>query len=290
MKPNKTAENQRENLLNNWVETGYSTAAVAANGTTLKVLKQILAGQVIPATPLETMKLPYQQPFVKAGQSLYYATPLVENMFISHPDFAESIIAHQYIEEDEEQFLDRLAIEEATRISISQQLEINSSRPTHLALPQELQIKAVIDVSRWYAYTQTFANEFRDETGFTDCSIDDIIMATKTIWPDQFKAFQKRCPFPRLTAKYELYPDQSKVRRILEFLKAHPKIQPIWLDSPGVVLYFNSQFLDAGRPILGFEDESEIMLATNQPIPISAISGIEISSKDLALIRKLSSL
>lgn len=286
MKPKKNAENQQEVLLNKWIETGYSKDAVAANGTTLKVLQQILSGQVIPATPPEIMTLPYQQPFVKAGQRLYYATPFVGNMFNSHPDFAEKIIAHQSNEEEENDFLARLAIEEESRVSLSAFLPINTARPTERELPLELQPQIVIKNSRWYAYMQTFTNEFRDQTGFTDCSIDDIIAATKALWPNKFRAFQRRCPFPRLTAKYELNPDQLKVDRVLHFLKNNPLIEPIWLDSPGVVLYFNSQFLEAGTPILGFEDESEIMLATNQPLSISSISGIEISKNDLLKLKK----
>lgn len=287
MKPKKTAENQQEVLLNKWIETGFSKEAVAANGTTLKVLQLILAGQVIPSTPPEIMTLPYQQPFVRAGQNLYYATPFVENMFNSHPGFAEKIIAHQSNEEEEKDFLARLAIEEAARASLSDFLDINKARPIDTELPLELQPQIVVKNSRWYAYMQTFTNEFRDQTGFTDCSIDDIIAATKALWPNKFRAFQKRCPFPRLTAKYELNPEQLKVDRVVNFLKNNPLIEPVWLDSPGVVLYFNRQFLDAGTPILGFEDESEIMLATNQPVPISSISGIEISKNDLLKLQKV---
>lgn len=272
--------------LSKWVEAGYNNQAIAANGTTIDVLKQILLKGIIPSAPAERLNLPYQQEITDQGKKcLYYATPILDNLKNSHPVFAHEIIAGAqssgyYTQKDS-------LIQANTRRALRGELPLVIEEVLPLQTPFRLELDDVKETSRFYAQMQSMENIFKQLTGIFSVDLDDIIIATKKTWPKSFAAFARHCEFDRLQCKHEENSSPANVALLCDFFDQHPEIKPDWLKSNGVIIYFNSDLFSLGSPLLGHEDETEIMITSDQPIPASAISGIELGKRDLKLIKSL---
>ena len=262
------SENKIEQL-GSWVETGFNSKAIAVYGTTSEIMKKIVNSGEIPSLPL-TDSIDYQREIINSGSNLYYAFPIIENL--QHLDYpqAERIIVH---------LGKQRGVVQLVREQINSALPEYSDLPSQLHVPSDLLLKEVQENAKFYALSKSIYDVFVQSTGL-EASPEDILAVTLSKWPEKFEEFQKSCPLVPFSSKASILEESNPVvvKKILDYLAKNPHILPAWLDFQGVLIYFNLDLFKLGKVKLGVEDETEIMILSDQLLSSNVISGIEVLS------------
>jgi|GEM_PF-3907129 len=262
-----------ENLLSEWVETGYTSDAVSMYGTSVAVLKQILKSGKLPGMPAEKRTLDYQKELVKGGKHLYYSLGIPENLKAVRPELVEEMIDKLY----PETFTIQSFI--GSKIAYTINLPGNLQKRKRKGLPPDLKTPYVRDKGRFYAKMNAMMAKFRELTGIST-DVDTVLAVTINCWPEEFAEYEKTAerslgnPYKEIISPAE----KRKIQSLVTKVKKMPGIKPSWLKDKGVVLYFDKSALTKGDVQLGEEDEEEILITTKEPLTTSVISGIEVLS------------
>lgn len=250
-----------ERILQELLGQGKQESAVAAYGTSVETLEVALKSGYVPSVAKE--KVPgYAKKVMDGEEFLYFATPYTQALEGILPEIGGAI---------------------------RNSLKIFS--PQRLA--EELSDDNVFSYSRNYATAHALTDSFYAQTGiFKYCS--DILMAASEIVPEHLEEQFHNDIFLDSHTSLEAIAELSEPDDVQDILRSADKetlkkVLPVCLERRGVILYFNDSLLKDDRRVFpGNESELEIFVVSPSPLPVAAITGIEmLSDVDLEALRKL---
>lgn len=250
-----------ERILQELLDRGKQENAVAAYGTSVERLGVALKSGYIPSVAKE--KVPsYAKKVMDGEEFLYFATPYIRALEGRLPE-------------------------------IGREIRDSLKNFSHQRLAEELSDDSVFSRSRDYATANALTDSFRLNTGIQKFS-SDILMVASKVTPqslkDQFTDKVFLDSHSSLEAIAELA-EPGEIEDILSRLdrRTLKKVLPKCLKRRGAILYFGDRLLQDNRKVFhGKEDEVEIFITSSKPIPVAAITGIEmLSDVDLEALRKL---
>lgn len=257
--------------MDQWIETGYSSEAVAIFGISSKRFQT--AVQKNQFTPGK-IDVPYKKDMVReTGKKPLYAYPIIQNMQIGQKELADRIIKHYKTHKLSDELV-RLTSQE-----IRTTIAFHDNKPP--LIPHHFDIEEIKGPAESHAILQSIKDVFEQFAEFrTD--VDSILTATIKKYPDSYETFRQNYksshPFFYDTDSIEEGASKKKVQQCLRFLRENPDIKPEqWLSQRGVLVYLNSTIFEGeNEVILGYENDTEIAILSKHPLPLSTISGIEI--------------
>ncbi|MBI2599084.1 hypothetical protein HYW40_02620 [Candidatus Curtissbacteria bacterium] len=233
-----------------WIETGFSPEAVVVYGTTVETLNKILRTGEIPhylMSDLMEHSRPHDLESVRktldrvSGKKLYFGYPLLSRL------------------EDKPEFIDQFK-EAMKREDIS-----------------DFSDDFFLDLAVLYANNNVIEDYFEQKTGKKYSAID-LLTAAKDLVPEEFNEYIKERPW------IDIDVDEEGDEKILYEIKREfgdekaSEVLAAALKRRGVLLFFNRELLENTDLIPGFEDEHEIVVASDKPLTITAIAGIKVLS------------
>lgn len=229
-------------ILNGWIEQGFNNNAVAVYGGTTQVLENIINSGKIPQSPIS---LEYQKKLVEGGRYLYYALPFVGRIAKVDSRLVQSI------------------------------LDLDSKDHTAENPPIRFTTERMIHTAKGYALRQSIISPFLEIPGV---SHSELLTLAQKITPKLFNIIVNESPY-----FYDEYEDDENTIANIKSRFSSSKLRTILsscLKKRGVLIYFNSEIFGGNKVLPGHEDDKEIMIIADKPLPASTISGIEILSED----------
>lgn len=224
------------------------TLPVAINATSLGKLRAILAQRtLIPAdmsvySPAVASR--YEQ--LSGGMPIYFAAPLVPNLRFVNPALTNTLLA---------------------RINPSEQ-------------EGEFNTDHILNVFSIYAQSQAISDFWQRTTGEYHSTSDLVAVASKALTKGEMAQFLEN--IKELDVDEDTLEEASNPRKVRSILHKFEKdkrqeLKGLLLEASkrkGVILFYGSSFLEAGKINLGFESEDEIIVTTADPISSDVIVGV----------------
>jgi hypothetical protein len=254
-----------------WIENGYGPEAVAVFGLSLEKFKEGIHKSHVPPNPPD---LEYKKKLSKNGKKkLKYVYPIVSNIRTFRRGLADKIIEH-FLHNELRQIV------KVTARQLQHVFPILDYKKT-VSIPDDLTSQSIKDNAAFYALQSSLMNNFEKATGLK-VDLYEVVTATYRLWPEAYQQFVQASKSSFLGDIDEILrcTDEAEINKIIKTLQSNPIIKPEqWLNGRGVLVYLNPDIFEGGNDIvLAYEDDEELIIVSNNPLPDYTISGIEVLS------------
>lgn len=259
-----TQHTTQSEMLQKWLKEGLSPQAVAVYGTSVEELAECLkSGHMLPYR--NPNSLPYYEKLLEHGRHCYFAISLPENL-IKFDQQIVTDIQKQYPDTYNPQFLQ-----------------------------EEFSTDKLLTTASQYAWRNAIRDHFTERTGVF-LSSEDILLLTGIIMPEKYDEFcSDKDAKNGILSSFGFDDPQEALKRVQQArfqigLNNHNLVKSAINESlsrRGVLIFYDSSILNH-HIIVGQESEDEIIIITQEHLPLDTISGVQpLSKRERALLLKV---